>query len=54
MKILATGIIVMMVSGMLMRAIGSWPGIAKGLPLLLGWFGGVAAIVVGVLVAIWG
>ena len=52
-KIAATGALLMLLSGIAVRAIGRWPGLAKGLPLLLVWFGGAAATVVGLLMAVW-
>ena len=51
-KIAATGIIVMLVSACVVRAVGRWPGAAVGLPLLVCFFGGAA--LVGVLMMVWG
>ena len=53
MKIAATGALVMLVSRLAVSAVGDWPGVAKGLPLLALWFGGVAAVIVGFLMAMW-
>ena len=52
-KIVATGAIVMLMSSLAVRYVGGWPGVAKGLPLLILWFGGAAALVVGILMAVW-
>lgn len=52
-KIAATGALLMLLSGVLIKAIGGWPGVAKGFPLLLLWFGGAAAAVLGLLMAVW-
>jgi hypothetical protein len=52
-KIAATGALVMLLSGIAVKAIGGWPGVAKGLPLLIAWFGGAAAVVAGLLIAVW-
>jgi hypothetical protein len=43
----------MLLSGLAVNAIGDWPGVAKGLPLLIVWFGGAAAVVAGFLMVIW-
>jgi len=52
-KIAATGLLAMLLSGVAIRAVGGWPGVAKGLPLVLVWFGGAAATVVGLLMTVW-
>ena len=52
-KIAATGALVMLLSGLAVSAVGGWPGVAKGLPLLIVWFGGAFAVVVGLLMAVW-
>lgn len=52
-KIAVTGALVMIVSGISIKAVGEWPGAAKGLPLLIAWSVGCAAMLVGLLMAIW-
>ena len=52
-KIAATGILVMLISGLAVKAIGGWPSALKGFPLLALWFGGAAAVVIGLLIAVW-
>ena len=52
-KIAATGALVMLVSHIVAKAIGDWPGVVQGMPLLIAWFGGGVALVVGFMMAVW-
>ena len=50
-KIAVTGALVVLVASCAIR--GPWPGIGVGLPLLTAWAGGAAAVVAGLLMAVW-
>lgn len=52
-KIAATGALALFLSSLAIRSVGKWPGVAKGLPLLALWFGGAAATLAGLLMAVW-
>jgi len=52
-KIAATGLLLMLLSSIVAGCVGKWPGIAKGLPIVLAWFGGAVAVVAGLLMVVW-
>ena len=52
-KIAATGLLLMLLSRILADSVGEWPGIAKGLPIVLAWLGGAVAVVAGLLMVVW-
>ena len=52
-KIMTTAAIVMLLSNLAIIAVGKWPGVAKGLPLLILWLGSGATLVVGLLMTVW-
>ena len=52
-KVAAIGLLLMLVSGVLVRAIGKWPGPVVGLPIVAAWFGGAAMAFCGLVAALW-
>lgn len=53
-KIALTGLVVLAIAYFFIKAIGSaTPGILISIPLICMWFGGVLAIIAGLIVAIW-
>jgi len=52
-KIAATGAILALVVGIIIHAIGPYPGIRYGLPLIFLFYLGVSVLVFGLIAAIW-
>lgn len=52
-KIAATGAFVLLASGICIAHVGRWPGAWKGATLLIAWYGGTAAVLIGLLMALW-
>jgi hypothetical protein len=52
-KFIVSGVLLLVISSIFMRAIGKYPGPAVGAPLILTWVGGVLMLLYGAFAAIW-